>query len=207
MNVSSIVFIVIAALAVFAAVHFHLIAKIEAALHKTAPVANPAPVVVNVNPPGGGIIPPSESPVFTPAPPVITAPAASLPAGIDTPDANGFVALTGLPAGSYYSKIRFSIAEVGAALQGVQHASVALNSGFLANGRWITTQFIGVCAQIEGVTDGTTGAQTYRLKQPEVSIPGTLALPPSFTVASATAHFAALPDPNTKGSGGFVPGH
>lgn len=145
-------------------------------------------------------------------PPVVTAPtpavgSGKLPAGIDSPDANGFVALTGLPAGNYYSKIRFSIGEVGAALSGLQHASVALNTGFLANGRWITSQMIGVCAEIEAVTDGTTGAQTYRLKQPQVAIPGTLALPPSFTVASATAHFAALPDPNTKGGGGFVPNH
>ena len=152
-------------------------------------------------------VPPS--PVTPPAtvPPVSsTPPVPALPAGTDTPDANGFVALTGLPSGNYYTKIRFSISEVGAALTGVQHASVALNSGFLANGRWITSQMIGVCAEIEPVTDGTTGAVTYRLKQPQVSIPDTLALPPSFTVASATAHFAALPDPNTnKGGGGFSP--
>lgn len=148
-----------------------------------APAPNPAPVA------SGGTAPPA------------------LPAGIDVPDANGFVALTGLPAGNYYNKIRFSVSEVGAALSGVQHASVALNSGFLANGRWITSQMIGVCAEIESVTDGTNGAVTYRLKSPEVSIPNTLALPPSFTVASATAHFAALPDPNTQGNGGFVPKH
>ncbi len=148
--------------------------------------------------------PPAES---SASPPAVTAPSAALPGGIDTPDARGFVALTGLPAGNYYSKIRFSIGEVGAALTGTQHASVALNTGFLANGRWITTQFIGVCAEIEAVTDGTTGATTYRLKQPQVTIPNTIALPPSFTVSSATAHFAALPDPNTSGGGGFSPNH
>lgn len=181
--------------ALFAAYHFHLLATIKAALHKSPS---------ETAPPAAASVPPAAQPPAVTAPPAGTV---KLPAGVDTPDANGFVALTGLPDGNYYKTIRFSIGEVGAALSGLQHASVALNTGFLANGRWITSQMIGVCAEIEAVTDGTTGAQTYRLKQPQVSIPGTLALPPSFTVASATAHFAALPDPNTKGSGGFVTNH
>lgn len=194
---TAIVLIVIAALAAAAIYHFHLVATVKNAVNELSPKHASSPV--------------AQPPVVN-APPVVTAPlpavgSGKLPAGIDAPDANGFVALTGLPAGNYYSKIRFSIGEVGAALSGLQHASVALNTGFLANGRQITTGLIGVCAQIEAVTDGTTGAQTYRLKQPQVAIPGTIALPPSFTVASATAHFAALPDPNTAGSGGFVPKH
>ena len=195
----------IIALALMAYAHFALHVSVTQVLTKleSKSSALPAtPVTVNVAPTASG--------AAVSTAPVVTAPApsptpAALPGGIDTPDANGFVALTGLPAGNYYAKIRFAIAEVGAALAGAAHASVALNCGFLAHGRWITTQMIGVCAQIESVTDGTTGAQTYRLKSPEQDIPGTLALPPSFTVASATAHFAALPDPNTAGSGGFVP--
>lgn len=192
----------IIALALMAYAHFVLhvtLAQILTKLEGKASSAVP-PVTVNVGSAADAV----SSPSVTAPPPAVGS--GKLPAGIDTPDANGFVALTGLPAGNYYSKIRFSIGEVGAALSGVQHASVQLNTGFLANGRQITTGLIGVCAQIEAVTDGTTGAQTYRLKQPQVSIPGTIALPPSFTVASATAHFAALPDPNTKGAGGFMPG-
>jgi hypothetical protein len=194
---TAIVLIVIAALAAFAAYHYHLASTVKTAVkelfqkHASPSVAQP-PVA-------------AQPPVVTAPPPAVGS--GKLPAGIDTPDANGFVALTGLPDGNYYKTVRFSIGEVGAALSGLQHASVALNTGFLANGRWITSQMIGVCAQIEAVTDGTTGAQTYRLKQPQVSIPGTLALPPSFTVASATAHFAALPDPNTEGSVGSGPKH
>lgn len=193
----------IIALALMAYAHFVLHVTLAQILAKLEGKSSTGGVSVVVNGTQASSAPPTTPIVTAPKSALLTA----LPSGIDTPDANGFVALTGLPAGNYYAKIRFAIAEVGAALSGVQHASVALNCGFLAHGRWITTQMIGVCAQVEAVTDGTTGAQTYRLKTPEQDIPGTLALPPSFTVASATAHFAALPDPNKQGGGGFVPGH
>lgn len=208
MNISAIVYIVIAALAVFAAYHFHLLATVEAAIKKhfhSSATAGAAGGGVIANNGGSSAAPPASGSTSS-APPVVTAPGAKLPEGIDTPDANGFVALTGIPQTSARAKIRFSIAEVGAALPGVQHASVALNSGFLANGRWIASnKFIGVCAQIEAVTDGTTGAQTYRLKTPEQDIPNTLALPPHFTVASATAYFASLPEPHEGDGAGFLP--
>jgi hypothetical protein len=141
-------------------------------------------------------------------PPVVTPPAPSistgaLPTGIDTPDERGFVILTGVT--NSRGKARCSIGEVGAALTGEQHASVQLNTGFLANGRWETDGFVGVCAEVEAVTDGTSGAKTYRLTRPQVPIPGTMAFPPQFTVASATAFLNSLGEPVAGSGAGFSP--
>jgi hypothetical protein len=148
------------------------------------------------SPPTPAAVPPT----ITPPP---TQPAATLPSGIDTPDQHGFVVLTGVT--NSRGKNRCSIAEVGAALVGAAHASVQLNSGFLANGRWITEEFIGVCNEVAEIADGTTGAKTYRLAEPAIAMPGTLAFPPQFTVATATAYLNSLGEPNTGSGAGFSP--
>lgn len=99
MNISAIVAIVIAALAVFAAVHFHLIAKIEAALHKHASAPSTAPVTVNVTAGNSGpsALPPASS-VGTTGIADSTLGAnttVAIPAGFaSAPNENGYVQLT-----------------------------------------------------------------------------------------------------------------
>jgi hypothetical protein len=149
---------------------------------------------------------PSPTPAPNPSPAPVasggTAPPA-LPAGIDTPDLNGRVALTGLPAGNYYTKIRFAIYEVAKALPDGDAKRDAQANIAHANGEYnIAEGMITVCYPL--VKAEQSAADKLDTSKP---ITDTLALPSFMTVAAATAHFAVLPDPNTKGNGGFVPKH
>jgi hypothetical protein len=133
----------------------------------------------------------------------------TLPSGIDTPDANGLVALTGLDPNSHYGKLRYAIAEVGQALpvDSTQRAFVLVNVYNNANAHWLLQQMIPVCYQITTGKDPISGAPTHGFDGTK-GLPGTFAVPEAVgaTVAAATAHFKALPEPTAGSGSGFVPG-
>lgn len=159
-----------------------------------APAPGGVPVTI---PPVGGTATP-------PAPPIPQPSAPTLPAGIDTPDSSGRVALTGLPAGNYYTKIRFAIDEVAKALPDGAAKRDAQANITHANGEYnIAEGMITVCYPL--VKAEQSAADKLDTSKP---IAGTVALPSFMTVAAATAHFAVLPDPNTNNGGnGFSPNH
>jgi hypothetical protein len=154
------------------------------------------------------LIPPA--PTTAPTPAVTAAASGSLPAGIDTPDANGLVALTGLDPNSHWGKIRYAIAEVGLALptDSAERAFVLVNVYNNANAHWLLQQFIPICYAITSGKDPVTGATTHGFDATK-GLAGTFAVPEAVgaTVAAATAHFKALPEPVTGSGTGFVVGH
>lgn len=114
--------------------------------------------------------------------------------GYDEPDANGNVALTGLPAGSYWGTKRYAIAEI-LPLLPPGHAHDTLNANLkAAQARYNTGRFIAEC---QGV--GTPPAWLDGK-----NIDGTFALPETDrgtpflgTVAAATAFYETMANPTT----------
>ena len=122
--------------------------------------------------------------------------------GHDTPDANGFVALTGLTG--YYAKLRYQVAEVSNALPaGSSQRGIAEANLTHANGEWIVASMITVGYAAVQVDDPTTGGKTWAIPKPATAIPGTNSLPAKkmvdgtdlSTVAGATAWFSKLAPP------------
>lgn len=128
-------------------------------------------------------------------------------AAYDTPDANGLVALTGLDPNSHWGQKRYAIMEVANTLPiGSQaHACASLNA-INAQTENNIGGFYGVCLQVEQVTDGA-GVQTWHFPAHPTSIANSQAVPSSWSVAQATAHFKALPEPGPGAGGNFLPVH
>lgn len=114
--------------------------------------------------------------------------------GYDEPDANGNVALTGLPEGSVYRTVRFAINEILPLLSpGKAHDTLAANLK-AAQARYNTGMFIAECQ----------GAGTPPRWLDGVNIPNTRALPDNYrgtpflgTVAQATVFYTNLSNPVT----------
>lgn len=136
-------------------------------------------------------LPPINPGIVTPPAPPVPHPVTTALAGVDTPDANGFVALTGLTAGTHWAGIRFAINEVGQGLPANSRAraSVELNCE-RATSSYNMGAFLPVCHDIVETTDGITGLPSYKIGDNDLL--GTIALPFDWTVAKATDHFKAM---------------
>ena len=125
------------------------------------------------------------------------------PIGCDAPDDNGLVALTGLDPVTHWGGIRYAIMEVANTLPvgGHAHACASLNS-INAETQNNMGGFYGVCSQVEQAPDGE-----WRFAPTPNHIPSSQDVPSSWSVAQATAHFKALPEPGSGEGGSFLPGH
>jgi len=176
--------------------------------HHAAGTLPPAPV------PGGSpvALPPAPDVALPPQahqPPPQPIPS-QLPAGIDTPDAHGLVALTGLDPSSTHATLRYAIEEVALALPvGDARRGMLIENLRNAQTRWQVGEahMVGICYECKVGVNEATQEPTYQV-DPARGIANSIAVPHglAMTVAEATAYFKAKPDAEADGSTGkFVP--
>lgn len=232
MNIFAIVFLIIAALAVFAAVHFHLIAKIEELFPKHAAASSESGVKVittgDVTVHAGNSTPPP--PPATVVPPVdhgATPPGnagatgawvgQTVPGG-DTPDANGAIAIPAI-ASKFAPGSRFltnaSLPYVPAC--SAQAFCIAANCGNTAAAEQITglASVVALAVVANPADTIAVGGPAFHLAgqapgEKRVVLPNVISLSSKFaSVADIVAHYRTSPDYGTgTGSGsGFSPKH
>ena len=185
----------------------HLFAHHAAGTLPPAPTPGGSPVAL---PPAPGVTPPAASAPAAPAsaPSPVPSP---LPAGIDSPDAHGLVALTGLDPNSHWGKQRYCVQEVALALPvNDPRRGMLIENLRNAQTRWQVGEahMVGICYECKVGVNEATQEPTYQV-DPARGIANSIAVPHglAMTVFDATAYFKAKPvESGADGSTGkFVP--